>query len=369
MGANENMAQAVTRHMVTIDRNASKAARDAIALLEELEKELVAKIRKFKRDAKSEPTMTQVRTIALLDQIRDAIGQTYLDIADGFDEALEKQARREVRFVNDLLNEAIGVDISTVQFSEKLLMALVENASVEGKPASEWWSEQPKRDYKRFVKKIRKAFATGETTDDTIAWIAGTKKNKYKDGNFAVSKAQATALARTAFNRVANDARMKAYQENQDIMRGYVQISHLDERTSDICEDYAGQEWDLNYKPIPPSTLPFKDGCPRHFNCRSVISPLLKTWNELAGEKFRRGKGKGFDLDKAADGEGFEELYRKRLAEKGFSSSDTDAIVERRRAELNDAQVRRLSFEIQTEREAMKAERQALKKAKEGRRS
>lgn len=368
MGANEKIAQTVTRHLVTLDRNASKAAREAIALLEELEKELVEKVRRFKRDAKTPPTVTQKRTIALLDQIRDAIGQTYLDIADGFDEALEKQARREVRFVNDMLNEAIGVDISTVQFSEDLLLDLVNNSSVEGKPASKWWAKQTPRAYNRFIRRIRKAFAAGETTDETVAWIVGNEKYKFKKGIFAPDKVQAAAIARTAFNRVANDARMQTYKRNQDILRGYVQISHLDERTSTICEDYAGQEWDLNYKPIPPSKEPFNDGCPRHFNCRSVISPLLKSWNDLQGDK-SLAKKYGVDLDEAASGSSFEQFYRKRLADKGFSSSESDAIILAKSAELNDEQIRQTSFEIQTVRAALKAEREAKRKAKQGRRS
>lgn len=343
MGINQRIADQLTRHMVTLDRHASASARAIAKMLDGLAEELIMLIKNFKRDAKTPPTMTQRRTIALLDQIRDAFGQTYLDIATGFDADLEREARREVRFINDVLNGALGVDFSTVQFDAKILRYIVEHETVEGAPASEWWSKQSKRQFTRFKKKIRQDFAAGRTTDETIAWMRGTKANRFRDGFMELPKNQAAALARTAFNAVANNARVKALEENSDLLRGYVQISHLDERTTDICIRYAGAEWDLNFNPIGEKRLPYDGGCPRHFNCRSVISPLLKSWDQLHGPR-STARARGVNLDVAATGSRFETFFRKRLAAKGFDASVIDSLVEQRRAELNDTGLRATSF-------------------------
>ena len=46
---------------------------------------------------------------------------------------------------------------------------------------------------------------------------------------------------------------------------------------------YSGQQWDLNGNPINGSSLPYDGGCPRHYNCRSVIVPLLIPLSKIAG--------------------------------------------------------------------------------------
>lgn len=343
MGINQKIAERMTRHVIAIDRHVSASSRKIAELLDALAEDLIERVKQFKRDAKSPPTMAQRRTIALLDQIRDAFGQTYLDVAIGFDHDLEREARREVAFINDVLNDALGIDISTVQFDTKVLKAIVEHETVEGAPASKWWKKQAQRHFTRFKQKIRQDFAAGRTTDETIVWMRGTKANRFRDGFMTLSKAQAAALARTAFNSVANNARIQTLKENADIMRGYVQISHLDERTTQICTDYAGAQWDLSFRPIGDKKLPYAGGCPRHFNCRSVISPLLKSWNELQGSNSIARK-RGVDLDAAATGSRFESLYRQRLAAKGFDASAIDGILEQRRAELGDTIVTTTSF-------------------------
>ena len=49
---------------------------------------------------------------------------------------------------------------------------------------------------------------------------------------------------------------------------------------SDICISYSGMSWDLDGNPIGNS-LPFNGGPPRHWGCRSVLIPLLKSFREL----------------------------------------------------------------------------------------
>jgi hypothetical protein len=60
-----------------------------------------------------------------------------------------------------------------------------------------------------------------------------------------------------------------------------MQISTLDDRTSDICIAYDGAIWNLDGEPIDGTNLPFNGGPPRHWNCRSVLSPVTKSWQEM----------------------------------------------------------------------------------------
>jgi hypothetical protein len=48
-----------------------------------------------------------------------------------------------------------------------------------------------------------------------------------------------------------------------------------------VCIAYDGQLWDLQGGPIGSTELPFNGGPPRHWNCRSVLVPITKSWKEL----------------------------------------------------------------------------------------
>ena len=66
----------------------------------------------------------------------------------------------------------------------------------------------------------------------------------------------------------------------------------LDTRTSELCRAYDGLIWDKDYKPIGHE-FPFRK--PRvntHFNCRSTIIPVTKSWDELGIEGMDEASGR-----------------------------------------------------------------------------
>jgi len=52
------------------------------------------------------------------------------------------------------------------------------------------------------------------------------------------------------------------------------QISVLDNRTTQVCQDYAFKVWNAKLEPVGHS-LPFNGGPPRHWHCRSILLPLM----------------------------------------------------------------------------------------------
>ncbi|MGU1581195.1 hypothetical protein ACSEP4_02095, partial [Pseudomonas aeruginosa] len=78
-------------------------------------------------------------------------------------------------------------------------------------------------------------------------------------------------------------ARMEVYKANSGEngpVKGYRQLSTLDSHTTEICMVYDQKTWDLQFRPVGHS-LPYKQGCPRHWGCRSATLPWLKTMREL----------------------------------------------------------------------------------------
>jgi hypothetical protein len=90
---------------------------------------------------------------------------------------------------------------------------------------------------------------------------------------FGRTMAGLDALIRTYTNRIQNFAiRETAVSGIPEFQ--WVQLSILDARTTQVCRDYAQLVWNKDFSPVDHDK-PFLDGAPRHWNCRSLIVPLL----------------------------------------------------------------------------------------------
>ena len=87
-----------------------------------------------------------------------------------------------------------------------------------------------------------------------------------------VDTRQAEALARTAVMHVSNTARDIFWQANEDIIKGYMRVETLDERTCIVCGLEDGRIYGVN------EPKPF---LPQHLNCRGILCPLFKSFREL----------------------------------------------------------------------------------------
>jgi hypothetical protein len=123
----------------------------------------------------------------------------------------------------------------------------------------------------------------GESLTQAITRITGgTIDGVTVPGVMQTTKRKAGALASTAMSAVTNQAALQSYQANNDVIKAVTQLSTLDNRTSDICIAYSGQTWDINtLQPVMGSFLPYNGGPPRHFNCRSRLSPVTYSFKEL----------------------------------------------------------------------------------------
>jgi hypothetical protein len=97
----------------------------------------------------------------------------------------------------------------------------------------------------------------------------------------ATSRAQARTLVKQSVTAAQNQTRLESLRANADVVKGVEQISTFDNRTTEICMAYSGGTWDLDGEPILGCSLPFNNGPPHHWNCRSVLVPITKSYEEL----------------------------------------------------------------------------------------
>ena len=172
---------------------------------------------------------------------------------------------------------------------------LVAETLVEGAAPSAWFRRQSSEFRERFMDTIRTSMSNGESLQQAITRIVGgTVDGVLVPGILKTTKSKAGALVATGINAVSNRAALATFQDNTDVIKWVTQVSTLDNRTSDICIAYSGKTWDvMSLEPVDvgDGTLPFNGGPPRHFNCRSRLRPVTKSFRDL-----------GLDIDEIPPG-------------------------------------------------------------------
>ena len=146
-----------------------------------------------------------------------------------------------------------GILSSPIQATGTLLETFVES-----------WSTKA---IERVEGAIRVGYAQGKSSADILRTIRGTKKAQFTDGILGgVTKREANAMIRTSLQHVSNQAQQMIYDDNNDIVEGYIWVSTLDGRTSQQCRSLDGEVFKTGKGPVPPI----------HVNCRSTTIPKLK---------------------------------------------------------------------------------------------
>ena len=233
----------------------------------------------------------------LLREAQALISKYYGDVSDQIGETLEEVGKLEASATASSLGAIYAGAIAPALPSETVLKRLVGNTLIDGAPNAEWWKRQSGDMQFRFANAVRQGLAASESNDEIIRRIRGRAQGyqmvegkrvyNFAGGLMDVTRSNAAALVQTAVQTVANRARMDTFEENDDIIKGYRQLSTLDSHTTPICVAYSGKEWNKDKQPINGNTLPFisskgaTTGTPRHWNCRSLIVPITKTFREL----------------------------------------------------------------------------------------
>ncbi|MDP2644122.1 MAG: phage head morphogenesis protein [Candidatus Doudnabacteria bacterium] len=269
---------AITRQ-INLLRFSAGEKKKVLAILTQLQSDLRLKLLGELTD------FSKARVNKLLKESTAIINSAYQGVQEKFDfpGLAEHEATATTRSF-----AAIGLDAALP--TETALKALVNGSLIEGAPSSAWWAKNSDDLSFKFAAQVRQGIAGNETVQQIVRRIIGSPRLG-TPGIMETSRRGATALVHTSIQQVANDARLATFKANDDIIKGVTQLSTLDSHTSNVCIAYSGASWDLEGVPINGTTLPFNGGTPRHFNCRSVLTPITKTYRDL-----------GLDIDEIPPG-------------------------------------------------------------------
>ncbi|USN14468.1 putative morphogenesis protein [Janthinobacterium phage vB_JliS-Donnerlittchen] len=256
--ANEEVLDATVRHQIKLLRFSDGQAKAASALLAESDKELEALL----RGGLTETSEARVR--ALLSEVRRLRSAMAEQLGEEMKPQLEGLASTEAEWEGAMLSSAIPVSLSLNSVPVSLLKAAT-GSPINGVPLTGWLGKMAVNDVSRIEQQVRLGVLAGETVDQMVQRIRGTKANGYKDGVLETTRREAEMIARTAVNHVSTAARQETWNANSDIIKGVRWVATLDGRTSPVCQSRDGQVYPINKGPRPPA----------HPNCRSTVAPVL----------------------------------------------------------------------------------------------
>ncbi len=228
----------------------------------------------------------------------ETISEAYKKLGAGFGDDLAPVAEVEAAAAAKDVNRLLQVDLISPGLSQATLDSILKKGVVQGVPAQEYWSRQAQGLMNAYMDQVRQGMLQSQTTGDIVRRVRGTSTGRYlvkelksgvkrrmyefRGGVMDLTTRQATALVRTSVQSVANDSRLAMYKGNGDLIKGVQIIVTLDGRTSDICISRSGMSWDLDGNPLEGTKIPFPGAPPWHFNCRSTLVPIVKSWADLS---------------------------------------------------------------------------------------
>lgn len=180
-------------------------------------------------------------------------------------------------------NELAGFNLFSSVLPEASIERLVDSVQLEGATVKAWNNGLNVDQKKRLERELKIGVSLGETTPMLAQRIMQALQKNKRD---------ATAIALTGAGAIVSEIRQAFFEANAGVIKCYKYQATLDTRTSALCRAYDGLTWDKDYEPIGHN-FPFRK--PRvntHFNCRSTIIPVTKSWDELGVEGMDEAGGR-----------------------------------------------------------------------------
>lgn len=271
-------------HALYLSRYSTGIAKKMVRLLNDSDKELSARLLVALEDADAD-SLTAQRLSTLLRDVREFNNQTVEHVFSALGDELRDYVSYEVQYQYDLLSHLLP-DIVTERYpltglSPHQVYASAMAGPFQGKLLSEWTGNIADDRMTRINNAVRMGYLNGDTTEQIVRKIRGSRARQYKDGVIESGRRNVTAVVKTAIGHVAAVARDDFTGANDSVIRGKRWVSTLDLRTTPGCIIRDGREYTVNNRPVGHH-IPWLQGPGRlHFCCRSVYTFITKTFREM----------------------------------------------------------------------------------------
>lgn len=268
------------RHAVGLHRYSNGVVRRIVNLLNESDRELVAKLIEYDLTPGRAPA-TRQRLARMLEAFREIIQEGYNSLEPTLRGELMELASYEVEFQAGLFENRVPIALDLIKPSVEQLAAAVTAQPFQGALLREWAESLESDAFVRVRNSIRLGFTQGETIDEMVRRLRGTRAKGFADGILEINRRNAEAVVRTAVSHVATNARMDFFEANADLVKATTWAATLDMRTTPICRVRDGLQYTLDGKPLGHKHAWLGGPGKAHWQCRSTPVPVIKSWQEL----------------------------------------------------------------------------------------
>lgn len=283
--ANERIFDSEIGHAVDLQQYSAWLVRRIIGLLNRTDADLFSRLTAALATMPPE-SFTVDRLESLLVSVRGINAEAYRQIGRELTDQLREFSAYEAGYQYSLFESTIPAQVvATVGLARANLQqieAAVLSRPFQSRLLKEWASSLEADRMTRIRDAIRMGYVEGQTVDQIVRRVRGTRAKGYSDGIIEIDRRNAQAIVRTAVGHTAATAREHFYNANEDLIKALEWVSTLDSRVTPQCQIRDG----LHYHPVTHRPLghsvPWLSGPSKlHFGCRSVDVPVLKSWREL----------------------------------------------------------------------------------------
>lgn len=273
---NDEIQDRTIRHMVYLERYKAAEIKKIRKILDtEIIPEISAKIEKKLAKILDRGSDLGSVTVKRLKELETELKKLSDDLANGVKKVavvdLDDLTEHELDWQVNAIKDSLNFNLDLVVPNPRVVAQVAKKTSFAGLTLDQWYESLSRSTQRNVMTAINRGIVEGETTDEIMRRIRGTKKLNFTDGIWETTRRQAETITRSTVNHATNQARLEFFKDNDDIIEGMKWIATLDSRTSVICAGLDGKVFPLDKGPRPPA----------HPNCRSTMTAVLKDADSL----------------------------------------------------------------------------------------
>jgi hypothetical protein len=248
---NDEIVDAVIARSVNLSRLSAGETRKILALLRRLELDLVDQLERVNPTGATRTAFQQDRLERLLKIVRQVSREHYAGMQQALTTDLKDVAELEGQFALNAINTPVGFELASVALSTPQLRALASETLINGSSLKTWWGRQSVDLQRRFTDTIRSGMMQGDSLQQLLNRVRGTRALGYTDGIMQTSRRSAETLIRTATAAVSQAAADATWAENDDVVKAVKWVATLDLRTTVLCMARDGHLYSVpDHKPL-----------------------------------------------------------------------------------------------------------------------
>ena len=289
--ANLRYFDAALRNQTAVRNLTNQQVKELVALLEKLDRDVTEKLRIRLKKFIGRPFSPRTKKFRnLLTDIHSIRTMAIREIKKKFQNNLIDLGKIEASFEKRIMEAALPVVMDLNGVPAATLSALITarpfgDGTTGGRNLKQWFQNLTLADREKLTGAIQAGLFQGESIDEIVQRVTGTRSNGFRDGALAITRRQLEAVIRTGVNGISNTAREAVWNANLDVLQGLMWVSTLDGRTTPICQTRDGRVTPMGGFTLPPGTSllnPPGARPPAHVSCRSIMVAVFSSAGVMA---------------------------------------------------------------------------------------